>query len=207
MNSNFEANLKSLFLASNSPRRKELLDKAGFLFQTYPVKVSEFLDKNLNLDEGVKQIARQKAVAAFEELKSSKRQDFLVLASDTLVALEGEVFGKPENKNQAFEFLRRLSGQTHQVKTSICFIDDSGKCILDIETSHVTFRDLSEAEIWDYIETGDPMDKAGAYGIQSVGATFISQLDGSLDNVMGLSINLVKRMISESGWNVHRKTV
>lgn len=199
--------MKTLFLASNSPRRSELLQKAGFKFQTFPVKVSEFLDKNLNLDDGVKQIARQKAVAAYSELILSKSQDFLVLASDTLVVLNGEVFGKPENKDQAFEFLRRLSGQTHTVKTAVCMIDASKKEACEIESSLVTFRNLTDDEIWCYIETGDPMDKAGAYGIQSVGATFISKLDGSLDNVMGLSISLVKGMIDKNGWTVHQRTI
>lgn len=206
-NSLSNQNLLTLFLASNSPRRKELLQKAGFEFQTYPVKVSEFLDKNLNLDEGVKQIARQKAMAAYNELILSKSHGFLVLASDTLVVLDNQVFGKPENKDQAFGFLSRLSGQTHIVKTAVTMIDSFGNQANEIESSYVTFRKLSDSEIWSYIETGDPMDKAGAYGIQSVGATFISKLEGSLDNVMGLSISLVKRMIKENGWSVHQNSI
>lgn len=199
--------MKTLFLASNSPRRSELLKKAGFKFQTFPVKVSEFLDKNLNLDDAIKQIARQKADAAMEQLKLLKKQDFLILASDTVVVMDGEVFGKPENKTQAHQYLRRLSNQTHCVKTSVCLLDDEGKSVTEIETSRVTFRYLSDDEIASYIETGDPMDKAGAYGIQSVGATFIQNLDGNLDNVMGLSMSLVKKVIKENGWNVNSKTI
>lgn len=198
--------MKTLFLASSSPRRKELLEKAGFQFRSYPVKVSEFLDKNLNLDEAVKQIARQKAYAAVESLKSLKTQDFLIISSDTVVVFKGEVFGKPENKAMAYRFLGQLSGATHEVKTSICMVDDQGKEACEIESSFVTFRSLSEDEIWAYIETGDPMDKAGAYGIQAVGKTFISELKGSLDNVMGLSIALTKRMIEKNGWIISKNT-
>lgn len=197
--------MKKLFLASNSPRRKEILQKVGFSFQTFPVKVSEFLDKNLNLDEGVKNIASQKARAAYEGLNSLKTQDFLVLSSDTMVCLGDRVLGKPENKKQAFEFLRLLSGQIHQVKTAICMKDDSGREACEIETSWVGFRELSDEEIESYIETGDPMDKAGAYGIQTVGASFICSLEGSLDNVMGLSVQLVIKMLEENHWHVESK--
>ena len=109
------------------------------------------------------------------------------------------------DEGQAYEFLRRLSGQTHEVKTSICFHDTvTENTISQIESSFVTFRDLSDEEVWDYIKTGDPMDKAGAYGIQGVGGKFISHLEGELENVMGLPIKRVIRVIQENHWDLKR---
>ena len=192
---------QKLLLASSSPRRKELLEKAGIEFTTFPVKVSEFLDKNLNLNEAVKNIAREKAMAAVDLANSLNLKDVLILSSDTVVILDGQVLGKPDHANQAYEFLRRLSSQRHEVKTSVCFIDTKTQVeVCEIESSFVTFRDLSDEEIWSYIATGQPMDKAGAYGIQEQGGTFIVKLEGELDNVMGLPVKRVLRMMQEHKW-------
>jgi len=196
-----QKNFRTLVLASQSPRRKELLEKAGFEFRTFSVKVSEFLDKNLTLDEAIRQIARQKATACQEQIKSLNLQNILILSSDTVVVIDNEVLGKPQDQGQAFEFLRRLSGQTHEVKTSVCFIDElTEKMILDIESAWVTFRELSDQEIKSYVASGEPMDKAGAYGIQGVGGKFISKLNGNLDTVMGLPVKLVEKIMTENGW-------
>ncbi len=193
--------MKTFLLASQSPRRKELLERAGFKIHTFSVKVSEFLDKNLILDDAIQAIARQKAMAAVEQIKHLKSQDILILASDTLVVLEKEILGKPQDEGQAFQFLRRLSGQTHEVKTAICFFDlKTQKLISEVESSFVTFRNLSVNEIREYIKTGEPMDKAGAYGIQGLGGNFIQSLQGNLDNVMGLPVERVKRILRENHW-------
>lgn len=198
--------MRTLVLASNSPRRKQLLENAGFKFHVLLVKVSESLEKNLTLDEAIMEIARSKASAALAASKSLKLNNILLLTADTVVVLDDEVFGKPENKGQAFEYLGRLSGKTHQVKTAVCLWDVATKrSVLEIETSHVSFRTLSEKEIYEYIETGEPMDKAGAYGIQGLAKNFITQVDGSWDNVMGLPVTRVKRILSENGWQVEKQ--
>lgn len=195
---------RTLVLASQSPRRKELLEKAGIHFKTFSVQVSEFLNENLNLDDAIMEIARQKAVAILDPVKSLNLKDILVLASDTLVVLNGKVLGKPIDEGQAYDFLRRLSGQTHEVKTSVCFVDTvTGKVISEIESAFVTFRELSDEKIWAYINTGDPMDKAGAYGIQSTGKDFIVKLEGELDNVMGLPVKRVLRIIQDNKWIIN----
>jgi len=192
---------RTLVLASQSPRRKELLGNTGIAFKTFSVQVSEFLNENLNLDDAIMAIARQKAEAIVEPIKSLNLKDILILASDTLVILNGKVLGKPIDEGQAYDFLRRLSGQTHEVKTSICFYDTVTKrSISEIESSFVTFKNLSDEEIWAYIKTGDPMDKAGAYGIQNTARTFIVKLEGELDTVMGLPVKRVLRVIKENGW-------
>jgi septum formation protein len=196
---------RTLVLASRSPRRKELLEKAGIKHTPFSVEVSENLSENLNLDDAIMEIARRKAVAILEPVKSLNLQNILVLSSDTLVVLMGEVLGKPIDEGQAYDFLRRLSGQTHEVKTSICFYDTvTGNVISQIESSFVTFRNLTDDEIWSYIKSGDPMDKAGAYGIQGPGGKFISHLDGELENVMGLPIKRVLKIIQENGWEIKR---
>lgn len=197
--------IRTLVLASRSPRRKELLEKAGIEHTPFSVEVSENLSENLNLDDAIMEIARQKAMAILEPVKSLNLQNILILSSDTLVILKGEVLGKPLDQGQAYDFLRRLSGQTHEVKTSICFHDTvTGKTISQIESSLVTFRELKSEEIWDYIKTGDPMDKAGAYGIQGVGGKFIKKLEGELENVMGLPIKRVIKVIKENNWEIKK---
>ncbi len=198
--------MRTLVLASNSPRRKQLLENAGYKIHVLLVKVSELLEKNLTLDEAIIGIARSKARAAAEVSKSLKLNNILLLTADTVVILDEEIFGKPKNKAQAFEFLRRLSGKTHQVKTAVCLWDMITKRIInEIETSRVTFRKLTEKEIYEYVETGEPMDKAGAYGIQGHANNFITQVNGSWDNVMGLPVDRVKRILDENGWQVEKQ--
>ena len=192
---------RSLVLASQSPRRKELLGKTGIPFQTFSVQVSEFLNENLNLDDAIMAIARQKGEAVVEPIKSLNLHNILVLSSDTMVVLNGEALGKPIDEGQAYDFLRRLSGHTHEVKTSIYFWDTvTQRGISQIESAFVTFKKLSDDEIWKYIKTGDPMDKAGAYGIQGKASEFISHLDGEIDTVRGLPVKRVLKVIHENKW-------
>lgn len=194
---------RELVLASQSPRRRELLEKAGFRFLVRSMKISENLDENLNLNAAIQDLARQKARALIQSGALASGGPYLVLASDTLVACDGIVLGKPESPAQAVEFLGRLSGRTHEVKTAVYLEDVStGRSASQIETSRVSFRALSPEEIEAYVLTGEPMDKAGAYGIQGAGGKFIQSLVGNLDNVMGLPMELVRRMLREGGWTV-----
>lgn len=194
---------RTLILASQSPRRRELLEKAGVRFKTFSVQVSEFLNKNLNLDDAIMAIARQKAEAVIEAVKVLNLPNILILSSDTMVILGENILGKPIDQSQAFDFLRRLSGQTHEVKTSICFIDTvTNEAFSEIESAYVTFKELSDEEIWSYVRTGDPMDKAGAYGIQGPAKEFIAKLDGEISTVMGLPVKRVLKMIQDKKWNL-----
>jgi len=205
-----------LVLASESPRRKDLLERAGFFFHVFSVKVSEQLEKNLmdnlSLDEQILEIAKRKALASLKAYKHSKDQGFLILAADTMVILGKVALGKPENEEQAYRFLRDLSGREHEVKTAVILVEGpvsfSGlaeprlNLRQTVETTKVIFKHLSEKEIREYIETKEPMDKAGAYGIQGLGGNFVEKFVGSYDNVVGLPVDVVKKLISDGGWKV-----
>lgn len=190
--------MKTLILASESPRRKQLLQQAGFSFDVVSVKVSEIPDKNLNATEQILDIARRKARAAFTHLKSSNLQEFTLISADTEVIFDGQLQGKPSDKDDAFQMLRRLSGKVHDVQTGVCIIDSTtGKELSQIETTKVFFKNLTDQEIWTYIESGEPMDKAGAYGIQGLGGKFVEKYEGPFDNVVGLPVELVKSMLTK----------
>lgn len=197
---------RNLILASESPRRRELLERAGFAFHTLPSKVSEILDKSLILDEALIQLAEQKAMAVTNSIKMMKIENYLILAADTVVVLNKQVLGKPDNAEQAVEFLGALSGQIHQVKTALCLVDQlSGGVVSHMETSQVHFRILKNAEIQSYVKSGEPLDKAGAYAIQGGAKDFVRRLEGSLDNVIGLPVAIVERILNDHGWQVCRR--
>lgn len=187
-----------LVLASESPRRRELLKEAGFDFDVVPVKVSEIPNKNLNVNAQILDIAQRKARAAFDQLKSSRTGAFRVLSADTEVIFGGGPLGKPQNREDAYRILRLLSGNFHEVKTAVCIIDSTThKEVSQIETTQIHFKKLSDEEIWTYIDTGEPMDKAGAYGIQGLGRQFVDHFEGPYDNVVGLPIAVVRKLLAE----------
>ncbi|MEN0057666.1 MAG: Maf family protein [Bdellovibrio sp.] len=190
--------MKPLILASESPRRRQLLSEAHFKFDVFPVKVSEIPDKNLNVNEQILDIARRKAYAALSELKSSRSAPFLVLSADTEVIFAGSPLGKPQNNEDAFRMLRLLSGCQHEVKTAVCLLDsESNREASHVETTKIFFKPLSDEQIWSYVETGEPLDKAGGYGIQSGGRVFVERFEGSFDNVVGLPIAVVQSLVRE----------
>lgn len=190
-----------LILASESPRRKEILQNAGFRFQVAPVNVSELPDKTLNVREQILQIAGRKARAAVDLLKQQRLSPFVVLAADTEVIWENATLGKPSSPEHAAETLRRLSGSVHDVITAVWMIDNpEGKALSHIETTKVHFRKLTDQEILDYVATGDPMGKAGSYGIQSGGGKLIERIEGDFQNVVGLPLEAVKKMMALGGW-------
>jgi septum formation protein len=199
---------RTLILASESPRRKDLLARAGFSFHVFSVKVSENLEKNLTVDEQILVIARRKAEASLKAYKSSKDEPFLMLSADTMVILDGEPLGKPANEEQAFDYLRRLSGRSHEVKTAVVLVEgpvtSEGNLIVrqGLDTTQVYFRPMSDREIREYIATGEPLDKAGAYGIQGLGGNFVEKFVGAYDNVVGLPIDLVRRLLREGQWTL-----
>jgi septum formation protein len=171
-----------LLLASNSPRRHELLAEAGFEFETWAPDVTEKFDAGLTLRELTAFNAVRKAMAA-----GRKHPDKIVLAADTLVAIDDHILGKPGGMSEAVGMLERLSGQTHEVCTSvsICHLL-AGKSIGFAEISRVRFRRLSRAGIDRYLARINPLDKAGAYAAQGFGTEIIEKIDGSFTNVVGL---------------------
>ena len=194
-----------LVLASESPRRKQILETNGFVFDVVPVKVSEIPDKNLNIDEQILDIASRKANAAFALLKSTLDKPFVLLAADTMVVYHEQTLGKPRNQDEAYEFLRLLSGKTHEVKTGLMLVESlGGKRLSHLETSRVKFRELSDDEIWTYIQSGEPMDKAGAYAIQGIGQRLVEKFEGDYDNIVGLPAQVFTRLLSESGWQIRK---
>lgn len=195
-----------LVLASQSPRRFQLLTDAGYEFTVTSSQISEIPDENLNLTDQVRQLALDKALAVVDQGKVLKNMGNLVLSADTVVVLEGVMLGKPANLRENEEFLRKLSGKVHQVITGVCLFDvDSGRTVVDHDTSDVLFRNLSDREILDYVQSGDGLDKAGGYGVQNSAKLFVEKLMGAFDNVMGLPVELVNRMLKENGWYVDRK--
>jgi septum formation protein len=192
-----------LVLASQSPRRSHLLREAGYEFIVDPVKVSEIIDENLNPEAMVLSLAQRKAEVALKSPKYLKSEDILILAADTLVISKGRALGKPKNTAEAEQFLVELSGQTHAVSTAICLaVAGGGPAASHVEVSKVTFRTLSAAEIRTYVESGEPMDKAGAYAIQGEASVFVSRLEGSWSNVVGLPLEALESLLKRNGWRI-----
>lgn len=195
-----------LVLASQSPRRRELLKQAGFQFTVSPVKLSENIEENLNPEENASQIATDKAKACLDQNKELKQQGFLILAADTIVAVDDQMLGKPTSVEEAATFLRLMSGRAHRVITGMALIETgTEKFWSGYEQTEVVFRKLSDSEIQEYAASGEPMDKAGGYGIQGAAAKFVSSQAGSWSNVVGLPLERLERVLKENGWHVGRE--
>lgn len=195
-----------LLLVSQSPRRRELLEDAGFSFRVDTVEISEIIEENINLRTAVARVARAKAWAYWQAHKHMKSQDILILSADTVVALNGRVLGKPKSSTEAQQFLRLLSGNTHSVITGIAILNTKSEEIFETsDQTEVQFRQLTDQEIADYVATGEPMDKAGAYGIQGLGRSLVQNFSGSLSNVIGLPLELLEKSLLEKGWHVGRR--
>ncbi len=178
-------------LASASPRRKEILEKVGFPFRICATDVDETIDMFLPLEEAVKEIALKKALA----VKDFKEDD-IIIAADTIVVNDGEIFVKPKDKTGAKSMLSKLSGKTHQVYTGFALVSKE-KQISECVMTKVTFHNLSEQDIEDYINTGEPFDKAGAYGIQEKGCLLVKEIKGDYFNVIGLPISRINQILKE----------
>ena len=197
----------NLILASQSPRRRELLQQAGYEFTVFHLKVSEIFDESLNAREVPRHLAEVKARACLDQLKSSDSLNNLILGSDTVVVLGDQILGKPRDNSQARRYLRALSGATHHVMTGLALIDQSQsppKVWSDVTVTEVTFRELGDDEIADYVATGEPMDKAGAYAIQGGARKFVSSYKGSWSNVVGLPLETLELAFNTNGWTVGR---
>jgi septum formation protein len=191
----------TLVLASQSPRRKQLLTEAGIDFVLRVAEVDEKLNSNLSINDQIINIAVTKAQACYQKFNNEFQNDkeILILSADTMVILDQNLLGKPKDQTEALFFLQQLSGRHHEVKTAVVLFDGHLRWQLSrIETAKVFFRKLSQSEIVEYVNTGEPMDKAGAYGVQGLGGKFISKIEGEFDNVMGLPIKTVKEMLYEA---------
>lgn len=183
-----------LILASGSPRRRELLAQAGFSFEVVTSDADETGDESLGAEGAAKRNALAKAAAVAEKAGA----DALVVGADTVVTLDGALYGKPESVAHARLMLGELSGRTHQVITGVALV--SGDAFYSFaESTDVTFKELNAQQIDAYIATGDPMDKAGAYGIQSESCDLVDHIEGDYDNVVGLPVTRLARMLQKLG--------
>lgn len=183
--------MKSLVLASQSPRRAELLKNAGFEFTVRASSIDETVRPGENPEQHVERLAWEKANSV------PGSADEIVLGADTIVLIDGEVLGKPRDPADAERMLTLLSGRKHEVLTAICL-----RCGAQVATetvaTNVWFVTLSEAQIHEYVATGEPMDKAGAYAIQGIASRYIERIDGSYSNVVGLPVAAVHRLLNRA---------
>jgi septum formation protein len=185
-----------LVLASGSPRRRELLARLGVHFTIRVPDVDEQAEPDEDPVAYVERLARLKATVASELPTAHPRE--IVLGADTTVALAGSILGKPVDAADAAVILRALSGRTHQVHTGVAVVGPRGLAS-SVTTTAVTFRQLTPAEISDYVDTGDALDKAGAYGIQGDAGRFVAELSGSLSNVVGLPMAQTAALLADAG--------
>lgn len=181
----------NVILASQSPRRRELLGLFRIPFTVRAADIDETMDPALPAEQEVARVSRAKAMAT-----PAKAED-VVIAADTIVVCNGKTLGKPKSKEQAVEMLTMLSGRDHQVMTGLT-VRKGDTCRTVTEITHIHFRKLSRREILDYVATGEPMDKAGAYGIQGGAALFAERLDGDYYNVMGLPVCRLWQVLADT---------
>ncbi len=182
-----------VILASKSPRRKELLRTLFSEFEIVVSEVDESLDGGISPERGVELLAVRKGAAVAEQFPV----DTLVISSDTLVELDGVPLGKPENEEEAISMLKSLSGRSHNVHTGVA-VHLNGRAFSGLATSTVYFRDLCDEEILEYVASGEPMDKAGAYGIQGEAGKFVSGYEGDYDTIVGLSCKLTRELVEKA---------
>lgn len=177
-----------IYLASKSPRRRKLLKLLGVNFKLFSVNFNEEIFDGEHPSQTVKRLAYHKYLIASKKIKNG-----IIITADTIVVLNNKIIGKPSDKKDAFKILKKLSGKTHLVYTGFVVANtETNKQIIDYEKTKVTFRKISDEEIREYIESGSPMDKAGAYGIQDdFGAVFIKKIEGCYYNVVGLPLSKI----------------
>lgn len=184
--------MKRIILASASPRRKELLEQIGLTFEVTVSNVPEVITKS-EPSEVVEELSAQKAKAAAQA--QMKEGAAIVIGADTIVCQDGKIMGKPKDKEDAAKMLKRLAGNTHSVFTGVTVIEEGVTVRTFSCETKVRVYPMTEQEIWDYIETGEPMDKAGAYGIQGRFAAWIEGIEGDYNNVVGLPVSALWQVL------------
>ena len=188
-----------IILASKSPRRRELLGRIIKEFEVKTVECDETLPDGMHPSVGVELLAVRKGEAV-----ARKEVDAIVISSDTLVEIDGIPLGKPKDRDDAHRILRMLSGRTHNVHTGVA-VHFEGRVYSGVQTSRVRFVEMTDNEIYEYIDTGEPMDKAGAYGIQGLGGKFVAEYDGEFDGIMGLSVSLTCDLLRRAGYEPNKQ--
>ncbi len=185
--------MKKFILASNSPRRKELLDNCGYTFEVKPSDCDENITENLTPQQTVTELARRKAMAVLKD-----NSDCVVLGCDTVVAVDGKILGKPVSRQDAYDMLMLLSGRKHIVSTGVC-IADKERCECFENTTEVEFFPLTADTVKSYLDTEEYTDKAGSYGIQGYASVFVKGITGDYFSVMGLPVSQSARLLSSFG--------
>ncbi|MCI5773046.1 MAG: Maf family protein [Erysipelotrichaceae bacterium] len=183
--------MKRIILASQSPRRKELLQKLDIPFGIVIPSILETIDTSLSLEEAIAKLAMQKAQAVLQ-----LHPDAIVIGADTIVVYQNQLLGKPQDRQEALSMIKMLQGNTHQVITGVSVVSKDHQC-KQAHISHVTFDPMSDEEINAYLDANEWQDKAGAYGIQGHAAKYISHIDGDYYSIMGLPINLLYKMLCQ----------
>ena len=193
-----------IILASASPRRQQLLKQIGLEFKVIPSTIDEVMDNDLQPSQVAISLASQKC----NDIVSHIEGDFIVIAADTIVCKNDRLLGKPKNEQEAFEMLKYLNGEWHEVVTGLCVYRTSNKkCICDYEATKVKISNNTDEFLKEYIGTKEPFDKAGAYGIQGYGSLIVEKLEGCYFNVMGLPIYKLSCMLKALGYNFSFKHI
>ena len=187
--------MEAIILASGSPRRSQILTQMGVACEKHAAEVDEHCA--LGAREAVAELSQRKAQAVAAQFPGR-----VVLAADTLVALDNQPLGKPKDEEDACRMLERLSGREHQVYTGVCVRDAQGRAFHDVDASDVCFRRLTKEEIRAYVQTGEPMDKAGAYALQGGAGPWVTEVRGSRSNVIGLPWELTRKLLLAAGVEV-----
>jgi len=194
----------NLVLASQSPRRRRILEKAGYTFQRLPLEVSEILDENLNFTDQIQKVSQTKVEVAIKKAKLLNLKDVLVLTADTAVGFQGKTLGKPKNFREASETLRLLSGERHEVCTAFHLWNSiTGETVGSFDTTSILFKKLNNDQIQSYVATQSPMDKAGSYGLQDVKEQFVAEIIGCELNVIGLPLPRIEEILERKKWILH----
>jgi septum formation protein len=194
-----------LILASSSPRRAEVLRNSGFVFEVCPADVDETRLPQEAAEDYVRRVAQAKAHAIVAPARAAGDRA-VVIAADTIVLAEGQILGKPQDAEDARRMLRLFSGKTHEVLTALVVTSiPDGKETVHVEKTRVEFLKMSEQEIENYIQTGEPFDKAGAYGIQGIAGRFATRIEGCYFNVLGLPLSRLWTTLRALGWKERGK--
>ena len=193
--------MTKLILASNSPIRKKILTDLDLKFEVIPSNYDEKLPDDIFSYEKIEDLATQKCLDVVRRVD----KDSVVLAADTVVVLHNKILGKPHSKEEAFKMLKELSGATHSVVTSTCAINTkTNRAALLSTTSYVRFNELTDYMINYYIDTYNPLDKAGSYGIQELPPNFVDKYEGSFENIVGLAPEAVKAVLEQVGYPINQ---
>ncbi|MDD4296488.1 MAG: Maf family protein [Ruminiclostridium sp.] len=193
--------MKQLILASQSPRRKMLLEQVGLSFSIITPDADEtIIDEKICPEEYVRIISERKAVDVAKKVSFNECTAPVVLAADTIVVIDGHILGKPDTEEEAFSMLSKISGNWHEVMTGVTIIDtETGSSQSHVEKTRVKIRQLDQDAILRYINSGEPFDKAGAYGVQALGALLVEKIEGDYFNVVGLPLYRVSLMLAKAG--------